>query len=199
MFHTPVKKTVHAAGLIAPNRAMGVRSFFTPRGAIAQSLDQNHPVLIAHTSQRELQSVALFLPLQLFAQRRLRGDDQNLAAFVNDLGATRFRPQEVNRALAALLQLHQRPKLDGLAGPELPDFQLLKCGDGGFRFPGLPGLATREVRGLQSARVILVLGLVLLMCGFGVRRLCSAGVAFQLRPQLSDNLFDERAFVHGQA
>src|ERR1700690_4016113 len=55
----------------------------------------------------ELRLVALFPAHELFAQRGLRGDDEDFLFFVNDFRAAGARAEEVKRIFAAVLQFHQ--------------------------------------------------------------------------------------------
>jgi len=151
--------------------------------------------MVADSREDKLKAVALLLSLQLFTKRGLRCDDQNLTPLVDHFRTPGFRPQEVEGALALVLQLYQRAKINGIVRSKLARRQLFKGRQGRLRFHGLPGLAPRQIGGFQPARVIFVLGLVLLVRGFGVRRLGGAEVPRQFRRQLSENFFDERAFV----
>ena len=90
----------------------------------------------------------------------------------------------------------QRAKSDGLAVAKLPDGQFFKFSDGGFNFRRLLGLAAGEVGGFEAAGVVFVLGLVLLVRGFGARGVRGAEINCQFVRQPGDDFPDEGAFVH---
>jgi len=147
-------------------------------------------------AEGELGLVALFLAQELFAQRRLRRDDEDFLFVVDDFRAAGARADEVNGAFAAVFQFHQRTDVNDLAGVKFPDGQLFKFSDGGFDFRRLFGLAAGEVGGFESAGVVFALSLVLLVRGFGARGVRGAEIDGQFVRQPADDFFNEGAFVH---
>lgn len=163
----------------------------------AKSFHADDSRSLFRAAEGELRLVALFPTHELFAQWRLRGDDEDFLFVVNDFRAAGARAEEVKRIFAAVLQFHQRPDVNGLAVRELARGQLFKFSDGGFDFRRLPGLAAGEVGGFEAAGVVFVLGLVLFVRGFGARSVRGAEINLQFLCEPADDFSDKRAFVHG--
>ena len=144
----------------------------------------------------ELRLLAGFLAHELFAERRLRGDDENFFFVVQDFRAARARADKVNGVFAAVFQFHQRAHGDGVAVRKLARAELFKFSDGGFEFRHLPGLAAREVGGFEAARVVFVLGLVGFVRGLGAGELRGAKINFQFADELGGDFLDDGALVH---
>ena len=142
--------------------------------------------------------VTLFLAEELFAQRRLRRDDENLLFVVQHFRAAGARADEVKEILPAILQFHQRAETDGIVRAKFFHAQLFKLGDGRLEFRRLPGLAAREVGGFEAARVVFALGLARLVRGLGAGELRGAEVNFQLARELGGDFLDEGAFVQSE-
>ena len=68
--------------------------------------------------------------------------------------------------------------------------------DRGLGFSGLTGLATRQVGRLQTAGVVLVLSLALLMGGFLMRGAGHLEVELHLFRKVREDFFDQLGFVH---
>src|ERR1035437_4512020 len=148
------------------------------------------------TVEVELLLVAGFFAHELFAQRRLRGYDEDFLFVVQHFGAAGARAEEVKGTFTAMFQFHQRAHGDGVAVRELARAELLKLGDGGFEFHRLLGLAAGEIGGFEAARVAFALSLALLVRGLGARGVCGAEINLQFFRESGDDFFDEGAFVH---
>src|ERR1035437_8143757 len=150
------------------------------------------------TVEVELLLVAGFFAHELFAQRRLRGYDEDFLFVVQHFGAAGARAEEVKGTFTAMFQFHQRAHGDGVAVRELARAELLKLGDGGFEFHRLLGLATGEIGGFETARVVFALGLALLVRGLGARGVRGAEINLQLLCEPGDDFFDDGAFVQNE-
>jgi hypothetical protein len=75
--------------------------------------------LLARATEVELRLVALFFAQELFAQRRLRRNDEDFSFFVNDFRAAGARADEVKGAFAAGFKFHQRAGVNGFAVVQL--------------------------------------------------------------------------------
>ena len=112
------------------------------------------------------------------------------------LRASRPGPDEVCRLFPVQRQFHEGPDINGFARPELARVQLFECGNGVLNFRRLFGLSTGQIGSFESAGVVFVLGLALLVRGFGARRLGRPEINLQFLRQPGNDLSDERAFVH---
>ena len=115
------------------------------------------------------------------------------------LRASRPGADEVSRFFPVKFQFHEGPDINGFARPELARVQLFERGNGTLYFRRLPGLSPGQIGGFESAGVVFVLGLALLVRGFGARGLGRPEINLQFVRQPGNDLFDERAFVHASA
>ncbi len=111
---------------------------------------------------------ALLLPGELAAHRRLGRDHQHGASVTFHLHSACKRADEVKRALASALQFDKRADIHRLLCGEFPQGEGFVALDGLHDFGSLLRLAAREIAGLQSARVVFVLRLVLFVGGPGM-------------------------------
>ena len=81
--------------------------------------------------------------------------------------AARAGADEVSRFFCVKFQFHEGPDVNGFVRSELARVQLFERGNGTLYFRRLPGLSPGQVGGFESAGVVFVLGLALLVCGFG--------------------------------
>jgi len=149
-----------------------------------------------HAAEGELRLVASFLADELFAERRLRGDDEDFFFVVQNFRAARARADKINGTFAAVFQFHQRANIDGVALGKFLHAQFLILGDGGFEFRRLLGLTAREVGGFEAARVVFIFRLVGFVRGFGAGELRGAKIDFQFADELGGDLLDDGALVH---
>ena len=136
---------------------------------------------------------------ELFAQRGLRSDHQNFPLIVQHFSASRAGPDEVSRRFPVKCQFHEGTDINGFADAEFARVQLFERGNGVLNFRRLPGLSTGQIGGFESAGVVFVFGLALLVRGLGALGLGRAEINLQFVRQPGDDFLDERAFVHGRA
>ena len=117
-------------------------------------------------------------------------------AVVFDFESAGGRTDEIKHPFFFHLQFHQRGQVDRFAVGKFlqkhPGKFLQRGGDLG----GLPGLTGGEVRGLQSARVVFVLGLAFLVGGLGVGGARGIHMQLHLGPQGIHDRIDQRFFIH---
>jgi hypothetical protein len=110
--------------------------------------------------------------------------------------ASRPRADEVSCHFPAQFQFHEGADINGFVRPKLARVQLFERGNGALYFRRLFGLAAGQIGGFESAGVVFVLGLALLVRGFSARCLGRTEINLQLVRQPGDDLPDERAFVY---
>ena len=98
---------------------------------------------------------------------------------------------KIPEPFARTLQFDQRAGADGFVGVKHTRDQRRKLFTRPGGFQHLPGLAVREVGGLQAARVVLVFGFALLIGGVGLGDAGRFFVAEQFGVQVGDDLRDD--------
>ena len=116
----------------------------------------------------DFDAVADFPAEELLSQRGFGSDHEDFRSFVLNLQTAACRAQKIEGARAAGFEFHQSREVDGGGFLELRKFERLINSQGLFGFGRQPGLGTGEVSGLQTARIVLVLGLVLFVRGVGM-------------------------------
>jgi hypothetical protein len=118
-------------------------------------------------------------------------------AGVFDFGSARLGSHEIERPGAPALQFDQCANVDGIRFGKPLRREATEQQHRGLDLGGLPGLAAREIRRLQSAGIVLVLGLALLVGRLGAGRAGRLEIQREVCGQFFNDALEEDRLVHG--